>query len=155
MKVAAFYVLLFCYFSFCLAQGDVCSNPILITDLMSSGSTTYKGVNFYYEHFNGGCTEDTYYPVWFKYIAEADGGITIDTFGSSYRTILQVLDGSCDELTCITYNDDTGGYQSYVGLTVTSGSTYYIIIGGEGESRGEYELNIEFFSLNDDNNFEC
>ena len=72
--------------------------------------------------------------VWYKYTPAANGTVIADTFGSSYDTILSAWTGSPGSFTQVACNDDTGGQQSQVGLSLTAGTTYYFMVstGGTG-----------------------
>ncbi|MDP1544855.1 MAG: CARDB domain-containing protein [Anaerolineales bacterium] len=63
--------------------------------------------------------------VWYRYTATSNTTIFIDTFGSSYDTYIAVWQGLPDT-TYLGCNDDSGSvFQSYLTLSVTSGTTYY------------------------------
>ncbi|HEX5050589.1 MAG TPA: hypothetical protein VFZ65_02345 [Planctomycetota bacterium] len=57
---------------------------------------------------------------------------------------MEVFDGAggCGALTSIGCNDDTCGLQSSVSVPVTTGSTYYIRVGGYAGDTGTFTLNI-------------
>ena len=61
-----------------------------------------------------------------------------------YDTKLWVFSGTCGALTCVTGNDDGGaGTLSKVSFATTSGTTYYIIVGGFSANEGTFELHVE------------
>jgi hypothetical protein len=66
---------------------------------------------------------------WAKYICTVSGTATFDTIGSGYDTFLRVVDASGTE---IGFDDDGGsshggsGGESWVQVSVTAGTTYYI-----------------------------
>ncbi len=64
--------------------------------------------------------------VWYSFTPSESGWLTVDTFGSSYDTVLAVFADQADELSMITCNDDNLGLQSQVGAEVEAGRTYYI-----------------------------
>ena len=66
--------------------------------------------------------------VWYSFTAPTSAPVTIDTFGSSYDTVLAVFSGECGALTPVgSCNDDSGGtLQSHVSFTTTAGTTYLI-----------------------------
>lgn len=70
----------------------------------------------------------------------ADGTYTIDTFGSSYDTSLYVYD-QCGgaQIAC---NDDSGGLQSQVQVTVTGGIPLIVVVDGYSAGSGAFVLNI-------------
>lgn len=72
--------------------------------------------------------------IWYKVIADKNYSVTIDTFDSTYDTILVVYTGvSIGSLTEIAYSDDVaelGLVQSRVSLSLEAGETYYIAVCG-------------------------
>jgi hypothetical protein len=67
--------------------------------------------------------------VWFRYTAGATKPVTLTTQGSSYDTILSVYTGTPGALTMVGCDDDGGTtIRSWVGLNVTNGTTYYIMV---------------------------
>ena len=91
--------------------------------------------------------------VWWSVEADADGTLTIDTFGSDFDTELHVYEfvpgDSFDDLTLVIENDDINGPQSQVTFDVTEGTLYQIRVGGFrptgtfGASEGNIVLNGE------------
>jgi len=80
--------------------------------------------------------------VWWYWTAPATGQMTIDTFGSSFDTLLAVYTGSSvGSLTPIDSNDDFGSLQSQVTFTAVSGTTYRIAVDGYGGVTGNIILN--------------
>ena len=81
--------------------------------------------------------------VWFAWTAPGSGTAVIDTFGSSFDTLLGVYTGSSvSALTRIASNDDYGGrYQSRVAFSAVAGVTYRIAIDGWSGVSGSYVLN--------------
>ena len=81
--------------------------------------------------------------VWFTWTAPRSGTAVIDTFGSSFDTLLGVYTGSSvPALTRIASNDDYGGrYQSRVAFSAVAGVTYRIAIDGWSGLSGSYVLN--------------
>ena len=77
-------------------------------------------------------------------VAPEDGYYVFDTFGSSFDTVLYVLDGDCggSSLAC---NDDTTGTQSEVSVQLTAGETITIVVDSFGLAGGNYVLNGTFF----------
>src|ERR1043165_8204813 len=69
--------------------------------------------------------------VWWDWTAPATGDATIDTFGSSFDTLLAVFTGSSvSTLTFVASNDDSGGLQSQVTFTAIGGTAYRIAVDG-------------------------
>ncbi len=76
-----------------------------------------------------------YRTVWYKLFAPVNGRVTIDTFNSTYDTVLGVYRGTCvvedpdnpppplEPLSC---NDDHNGFSSQVSFSISQGETYFI-----------------------------
>src|SRR5690606_24807667 len=73
----------------------------------------------------------------------------IDTYGSTFDTVLAVLEGECSWGTHLECNDDDGfgSLQSNLDMLLFAGQVYTIIVDGYDGDAGEYQLNI---SLIDD-----
>ena len=65
---------------------------------------------------------------WFKLLSPVDGSVTFSTFGSGFDTVLAVYEGECGALALRSCNDDTNGFTSETGISVTAGGVYYIEI---------------------------
>ena len=84
--------------------------------------------------------------VWYRFTAPTSEPVTIDTFGSSYDTILSVFSGACGSLTPVApCNDDSDGtLQSKVSFTTTAGVTYLIEVTSFcGGPAGKLQLDFE------------
>jgi hypothetical protein len=83
----------------------------------------------------------------FQYTAPLSDTYVIDTLGSTFDTILYVLNGSClgAEIGC---NDDASrGFQSSVTLTLTLGQVVVIVVDGFGGQSGSFNLHINAASI--------
>lgn len=78
----------------------------------------------------------------YEFRAPVAGTYSIDTFGSAFDTLLYVRAGSCtgSELAC---NNDDGGPQSRIALTLDADETVTIIVDGFDADAGDYLLHIE------------
>lgn len=79
----------------------------------------------------GTCGADSGKSVWYQYTAPRDGKITLSTANSDYRNILTVYTGST--LGALTEAKCNAGFGtgSYLNLTVSQGTTYFIQISGQ------------------------
>ncbi len=68
--------------------------------------------------------------VWWRYAAGPGGTVTVDTFGSSYDTVLDVVTGSPGALVDVGCNNDASVSvpQSQLSFTATAGTTYYFMV---------------------------
>jgi len=89
--------------------------------------------------------------IWWQWTASAPGILTIDTFGSSFDTLLAVyIGGSVSSLTPIASNDNSGNSsQSRVSFNVVAGNTYQIAVDGANAAQGNVILNWSFDSDGD------
>ncbi len=106
-----------------------------------AGSTLLKG-----DDAHGSCSEGTGAPdLQFQWTAPTTGTYVIDTFGSSFDTVLYVLDGcGGTELSC---NDDADGddtnLQSQLMLEATEGTEYILVVDGYSSTdAGDFVVNI-------------
>ncbi|MFH1416930.1 MAG: hypothetical protein ABII12_01400, partial [Planctomycetota bacterium] len=126
---------------------DFCENAEVICPGTYSGSTaglTNDG--------SASCGSSNSSPDrWFKYTPLTNGTLELDTCDANFDTVLSVHTGcpgtSANQVAC---GDDTGwlGYcgffptdQSYVSLSVTAGTTYYIRVSGNSQT-GNYVLAV-------------
>jgi len=82
--------------------------------------------------------------VWWTWTAPRGGRYRINTFGSSFDTLLGVYRGlSVSTLTRLASNDDdAGGFQSQVVLTLTRGQRLRIAVDGYNGAQGTIRLRI-------------
>ncbi|MGP1387511.1 MAG: beta strand repeat-containing protein, partial [Thainema sp.] len=84
--------------------------------------------------------------VWWTWTAPASGLVIVDTFGSSFDTLLGVYTGTTvDALTEVAFNDDaTGSVQSEVQFVAVQGATYYFLVDGFQAQAGDVQINLNF-----------
>ncbi len=81
--------------------------------------------------------------LWWSWTAPSTTSIMINTFGSSFDTVLAVYTGTAlNSLTRIASNDDTNGNNSQVIINATAGTTYQIAVDGYYGSTGNITLNV-------------
>lgn len=80
--------------------------------------------------------------VWFRLTPATSGTVTVDTFGSSYDTVLTVyLASNMQELAC--NNDANGGQQSQAGFGALAGTSYLVeVTSFDLPGGGALKLNI-------------
>lgn len=141
-------------------SNDECTNPIVITGTSyNPGSIfTYNATTSDYfepdencEWNNNGVSNS----VWYSYTAPANGTIDLNTWGSSYDTVISVFNGCNSYIgaspfwwaTQIACNDDINGtLQSEVlGVQVTGGSEYLIKVSDYNTSPGGGELFVDLY----------
>ena len=81
--------------------------------------------------------------VWWKWTAPTSGIVTIDTIGSSFDTQMGIYTGSSLSSLSLKAKDDDGGSSmtSKCTFDCTSGTTYYICVGGYSGASGSIKLN--------------
>ena len=133
---------------FAQPANDVCTEAEIV-DLVAglqvtiSGSTA-DGAQGDPESAN--CGASTAPGVWYR-LAGSEQQLRAETCGSSFDTRLSVYEGSCDQLICVTNNDDSCGLQSTVEWTAKEGSSYFVLVHGFGQSLGSFTLAIRALGL--------
>ena len=81
--------------------------------------------------------------VWYRWTAPADGNVVVDTFGSSFDTLLAAYTGTTvDGLHRLASNDDASGLQSRVRFPATAGTEYRIAVDGYYAAQGSITLRV-------------
>jgi hypothetical protein len=83
--------------------------------------------------------------VWWSWIAPSGGGVTIDTKGSNFDTLLAAYTGSLlTNLTLMASSDDVSSNQltSSITFQATAGTEYLIAVDGFNREPGDLELHI-------------
>jgi hypothetical protein len=75
--------------------------------------------------------------VWFRLPPSTDGRVTLDTFGSTYDTVIAVFGGAPGALTPIVCSDDVAGTrQSEIRFSARPGTDYFIDVAAYSTSAG-------------------
>ncbi|MCW2927080.1 MAG: hypothetical protein JWM86_1048 [Thermoleophilia bacterium] len=82
--------------------------------------------------------------VWYTWTAPTTGTVSVDTFGSSFDTLLGAYTGTAvNALTMVANNDDTApGYTSRITFTATMGTTYRFAVDGWGADSGDVTIHL-------------
>lgn len=79
--------------------------------------------------------------IWFRVVAPASGSMTVETYGSSFDTVMGVYRGTAvNALTSLGVNDDTIGLSSRVTFPAVAGQTYYVAVTGFDGATGTVKL---------------
>jgi len=109
-----------------------------------SVSTTNATLNETWEGYSEALAEEYANTVWFKWTANQDGNLTIDTCNSDFDTVLEAFEyDSIENYISITANDDAE-CGSEISFDVQSGTEYFIQLGGYGIDSGLAQLNWSF-----------
>ena len=81
-----------------------CSNALEFT-LPLDTSVSFTNVNFGGQEFSN-CTLNQTGPLFYSFIAPADGIAVFNTLGSFYSVYISSFSGDCDTIECISYNTD-------------------------------------------------
>ncbi len=95
-------------------------------------------------------TSGTVNSVWYSFVAPASGGVDISTvLGTLDATQIAVYSGTCSNLTLVDCNQDAPscGSISYDNSSLivsglTSGDTYFVVVDGESDSTGTFNISI-------------
>jgi len=120
---------------------DLCSNAIVIGTGTVSGfvnnCATVDAVPLC-----GTATAPTTPGVWYSYTTGCSGQVTASLCtGTSFNTQISVFDGGCGALNCIAGNDDFCATQSEATWTGSAGTTYLILVHGNG-GVGNFNLTL-------------
>jgi hypothetical protein len=83
--------------------------------------------------------------IWFNYVSDCTGTITVSLCGSGYDTEIAVYNGcGCpvSDGTLLACNDDSCGFQSQVNVNVVAGGCYKIRVGGFDGDQGNGTITI-------------
>jgi hypothetical protein len=79
----------------------------------------------------------------FTWTAPSTGNYTFDTYGSSYDTVIGLMDSiGCSELACDDDGPSETNNESEMDTEVVSGELYHIVVSGYDAATGTYVLNI-------------
>ena len=111
------------------------TGPAVSTTGNNTGATTEGGEPIAGGGNNRGAT------LWWTWTAPVNGTVRIDTFGSSFNTVLGVYTGSAvNALTQVALNNNASGatVQSLVTFTAQQGTAYQIQVGGAAMGGGTF-----------------
>ncbi len=115
-------------------NGDTCADALVVglgANAFDSTGNTDSGF-----HDPSCVSRDGFEDIWFVYTAAQTGVATVSTCGSSFDTVLRVLEGpDCATLTCLAGNDDACGLASQVEVPVVVGQQYLIQVEGWGSGQ--------------------
>jgi hypothetical protein len=100
-----------------------------------SGNTADNGDNV-----DPSCAEDGSPDVWYSFTPEEDMEITLSLCGSSYDTVLYILDQFLVEIACNDDSDACGEQSELLCLPMEAGETYYIGVDGDDGAAGPYQF---------------
>jgi hypothetical protein len=99
--------------------------------------------------------------VWYVFTPSSNGVATISTCGSDFDTVLSVYTGTCGALTGLANgcNDDDGpscnGLQASLTFPATTGTPYYILVGGALGATGNLVISATFTGASSLTNDAC
>ncbi|MFO0972019.1 MAG: dockerin type I repeat-containing protein [Phycisphaerae bacterium] len=83
--------------------------------------------------------------VWYTFTPCGSGTVTIDTFGSTYNTVLSMFTGSCGAAAQVACSDDAIGTQArLLNVPVVAGTTYLIKVSDYNLTAGGGTLDFNF-----------
>lgn len=111
-------------------MGSAVGSPVVQNNTCGSGN-----------HFFSGCGSSSAHDRAYHWTAPSSGSFTITTAGSSFDTVLQIMnEAQTASLGC---NDDSNGtLQSSIALNLSAGQKISIVVDGYGSSCGAFKLNI-------------
>lgn len=88
------------------------------------------------------CAFSTANDIMHRFIAPATGTYRINTFNTSWDTVLTAWDGCPPDGMEIACNDDASGLQSEIVVSLNAGELLLIVVDGYSSNSGPYTLNI-------------
>ncbi len=79
--------------------------------------------------------------MWYTFVGDGQNTVITTCMDNSFDTQLNAYEGSCNELVCITGNDDFCFRRSLVSFPTTVGTTYYILVQGWDGEQGDFVIN--------------
>jgi hypothetical protein len=130
------------------ANDNFASAPTLLGDTVSTTGTNVGASAEPGEPAHAGITATR--SVWWTWTAPVSSPVSIDTFGSSFDTVLAVYTGNAvNALSPIASNDQFNGNQSKVTFNAVAGTTYRIVVDGFFGSSGTINLALGPVPTND------
>ncbi|MFT6814604.1 MAG: hypothetical protein ACJAZ3_000495 [Sphingobacteriales bacterium] len=119
---------------------DMCSGALLI-----EGDTSIESSNNDASSQNSpNCGPPQNNNLWYKIVGN-DKHINLSTCDfSNFDTRIAVYAGNCNDLVCIAENDDACNSQSIVDFDALEGVTYFVSVGGYGQSKGDFTLTVTY-----------
>lgn len=127
----------------CIQARDVQQNEV--TDVMSVASATVSP-----DDPPNSCFPGRRQNVWYRFVAPVNGTVTVDTYGSTYDTVVGVYQGPCGRLIELACNDNASltslGWfpESQLSFTAKAGQTYHIEVAGSGTDSSRSLLRFHF-----------
>ncbi len=112
------------------SNDDFDAAEVLSTMPYSSNQDTYGATTAADDPQMPCVSSKKYNTVWYKYSPTSSGNLAVNTYGSSFDTVLAIWTGSRGALQSVACNDDDSGWQSAVEAPVLAGTTYYIEVAG-------------------------
>ena len=132
-----------------LVSNDDFSDRALLTGTSATGNNLgFTGETDEPDH---GTVAGDLNSAWWTWIAPESGTVTLDTFGSSFDTVLAAYTGdSLATLVEVASNDDSGGTaQSEIIFSAVAGTAYQIAVDGFSTATGDIALNLSLAANND------
>jgi hypothetical protein len=93
----------------------------------------------------------TGYSIWYSFSTNISKLVEASTCNNAdFDTQITVLSGSCNETSCVSFNDQACGSQSVVRWYAETNVTYYVMISGYREASGTFGLTLSEVTNNDD-----
>jgi IS1 family transposase len=129
---------------------DDCSNAISIGEVSGLQYTTIGATAGGDNPGCGGSVNPV--DIWYEYTATSSGFGSFSLCGSNFNTRLAIWDACNGSIINCNDNDSqcgSGSLQSFIGMDVVVGTTYYVQVGGNNSSTGSGQLSISVFQYPD------
>ena len=134
-----FYIVLLLLFVYSNSFSNECSSAwALLSGTTVSGSTT-EGTSSGADPC--GTSPGTGGADWYTFTGDGLHWTVTTVTPKNYDTKIWVYSGSCGNLVCVGYNDDSGvSTLSQVSFDAINGTTYFVVVGGYSDQEGDYKL---------------
>src|SRR3990167_8393545 len=137
----------------CITSGISCADPLSLS-LLSDGLTVTGVTYSYLTDATDICEDEAFDGAWFTISNPFFSSITASSEGSDFDTVLLVLSGSCDDLSCVISNDDADDDASALTSKVTfcapPNVVFYLFLGGYARNEiGNYQLSVTYSVVED------
>ena len=115
----------------CTVSGLSCEESIEIAVLQDKTTAVTGSTSSLLGNSLTDCIFESFNGLWYHFVNEYSSLLTASTYGSFFDTTLVAMSGpSCDQMVCVTSNDDFGDLTSQINFCAQENIDYFIFVGG-------------------------
>jgi len=89
--------------------------------------------------------------IWYTFTSVSDTRVSLSLCGgTNFDSVIGLYSGSCGSLTCVASNDNgfglCGTASELTNVMITTGTPYFVVVGGNAGATGTFELTIDLFT---------